>query len=103
MSADDHGYVRYSRGCRCDTCRQAKADYMRDRRAAARRTAQAHTQSSTGNRGSRFTAFSPGASRHVVNTHKHGRYAYDELGCRCEVCTTAKTVSYRKLYPKDAA
>jgi hypothetical protein len=63
----EHGYNRYSNGCRCETCRAAKAAYIGERRRAA--TARA----------------APGR---VVPGIKHGtRRGYKELGCRCEPCT----------------
>lgn len=32
-----HGYVAYSNGCRCKVCREAKAAYLREKRADAGR------------------------------------------------------------------
>lgn len=92
-----HGYGSYSHGCRCGVCRAAKADYMRDRRAAARARAQANTRSSTGQRGARESARAPGAYRNVASIEKHGtRYGYEEAGCRCLECTDARMESDRK-------
>lgn len=34
MTDADHGYVTYTRGCRCTVCREAKRLYIRERRAA---------------------------------------------------------------------
>jgi hypothetical protein len=61
-----HGYSGYSNGCRCETCRAAKADYM------ARRRADAYVTDST-----------PEADPDIT----HGtRSAYEERGCRCAQC-----------------
>jgi hypothetical protein len=69
---DTHGYGGYTNGCRCQVCRDAKADYMRERRAAA------------------FTSTGP------VTDVTHGtRFAYEERGCRCEKCVTAERASSR--------
>jgi rubredoxin len=68
-----HGYGRYTNGCRCPVCRQAKAAYMRERRAEA----------------ARLAAAAPGRviRRHAGRDVKHGTsFAYYELGCRCTVC-----------------
>lgn len=92
-----HGYGAYTNGCRCEVCRAAKADYMRQRRAAAVAAAAKHTQSSTRKRPARSTAFAPGATRYVAAGVTHGtRYAYEEHGCRCRGCTDAHTQSYRR-------
>lgn len=73
-----HGYVRYTRGCRCEVCREAKNAYMRQRRAEARTEAQRH---SVGRRGE------PGSARYVADVRSHGTsYAYYERGCRCSAC-----------------
>lgn len=93
----NHGYNAYTHGCRCDICRKAKADYMRERRAKARAQAQMHTRSSTGKHPGRHTAQAPGAYRHVASIPNHGtRYGYEEAGCRCVECTAARTASDRK-------
>ncbi len=82
----EHGYNRYTRGCRCPVCRKAKADYMRARRAAARRWAQSVT-----------------GGRYVADTDSHGtRYAYEELGCRCGSCTAARAAADARYYQASA-
>jgi hypothetical protein len=94
IPAAAHGYGRYTNGCRCEVCRQAKSDYQRRRRAQGRAEAQKHTQSSTGARGSAGNAFRPGATRFLAYVARHGtRYAYEEKGCRCRDCTTARVTS----------
>lgn len=98
--SSSHGYVAYTRGCRCGVCRRAKADYIRERRAAARAIAQRYTRSSTGRRGTSTTAWAEGAIRYVAIGVTHGtRYAYDERGCRCRACCDKKE-AWRQ---KDAA
>lgn len=80
MSTDQHGYVAYTHGCRCDTCRKAKADYMRARRAKGRALAR-HVQTKT-------------RRRYVAPIEAHGtRYGYEERGCRCIDCTDARTAA----------
>lgn len=94
-----HGYVPYTKGCRCDTCRAAKAEYMRQRRANAREIARQHTAGPTGAPGNRHNAFAPGATRYIAKDVKHGgRAAYDEHGCRCRECTDAHHHSHRARY-----
>lgn len=78
-----HGYVTYSRGCHCTTCRAAKAAYMRNRRANAARVA--------------MNAARQGL-RHIAYSEVHGRAAYDELGCRCPSCFTARQEANRRKY-----
>lgn len=94
----EHGYSAYANGqCRCGVCRTAKADYMRERRAAARALAQKHTITPSGKRGSKGNARVPGAQRHLAYVERHGtRFAYEERGCRCFECTDARTESDRK-------
>lgn len=92
-----HGYNGYASGCRCEECRAAKADYMRARRARARALAQTYTVSSTGDRPNGTTATAPGATRNFAHIEHHGtRYGYEEAGCRCNLCTAARTSSDRK-------
>lgn len=89
-----HGYVPYTRGCRCDVCRAAKAAYSRARRAEHRQIAAKHTRSSTGKRPSNFTARAPGATRYIAPIERHGtRFGYEEKGCRCFACTDARLLS----------
>jgi hypothetical protein len=72
-----HGYGPYTRGCRCGVCRQAKADYSRRRRAAAKETAE------------------PGVT--AAGGFTHGtRHGYDEHGCRCGPCTEAQRAAWRR-------
>ena len=68
-----HGYGGYTNGCRCDVCRQAKADYMRDRRATAYLEPQQPVPDIT-----------------------HGRFGYEERGCRCDVCVGARREGWRR-------
>lgn len=84
----EHGYGRYTRGCRCDVCRKAKADYMRARRATARALAAKVTKRRFGDQ-PRI-----GLPRRLARGVKHGtRFAYEEHGCRCWPCTTARSAS----------
>lgn len=90
-----HGYSTYTDGCRCDVCRAAKADYVRERRRAGRAYAHALSRTATGNRGNRYNIVAVGAERALVDGITHGRYGYEERGCRCLVCTAAHSQSYR--------
>ena len=92
-----HGYGAYTNGCRCDVCRAAKAEYMRERRAAGRAKAQMHTRSSTGGRPAKETARAVGAVRYVAPLRRHGtRAGSDESGCRCFRCTDARLAANRR-------
>ena len=63
-----HGYTRYTHGCRCQKCREAKAAYMAARRSAAYRD-----------------------DHQVPEGITHGtRFAYEEHGCRCEACVATQ-------------
>ena len=106
VSGPEHGtYARYAgagrgrAGCRCEPCRKAKADYMRQRREAARQQARPHTAGPDGGAVGRYNAFAPGAQRHHVPGITHGRYGYEERGCRCRECTTARYESHRGRRP----
>lgn len=84
----EHGYGRYSRGCRCEVCRDAKAEYMRQRRLAA----------------SEVAAMQAGLGRlSRVSGITHGRYGYEERGCRCEVCVAAREARYTPVQTSEAA
>lgn len=78
-----HGYVSYTRGCRCDVCRAAKAAYMSTRRAQGRSVSQD------------FAARYPTARLSTLpDGVSHGtRSAYDERGCRCPECSAARADS----------
>lgn len=71
----DHGYSRYTTGCRCLVCRTAKADYMRGKRAQAaeaRRAAQA------------------AGGAYVAPRITHGTLSgYRDSKCRCPDCVRA--------------
>lgn len=85
-----HGYNRYTRGCRCEVCKQAKAAYMRERRAEARRLTQI-----TPNRYVR---------RHAGRDVKHGTsFAYYEVGCRCQACRAFHNAARVKRYHNKKA
>lgn len=99
-----HGYVAYTYGCRCEVCRAAKADYMRARRAQARTVTYAIPgANATSQRPTNGSAFSPGAVRFVASIPRHGtRYGYEEKGCRCRACTSARTTADARYYAKRA-
>lgn len=61
-----HGYSRYTHGCRCEVCREAKRLYEKQRRAERLATGDIH----------------------------HGtRHGYDS-GCRCVDCRIARIHAY---------
>lgn len=78
----DHGYGPYTRGCRCKTCRAAKAAYMRERRSVAGVP--------------RRQVLRNGKLAAIGITHGT-RYGYEERGCRCSKCCAAHAASDRRL------
>lgn len=75
MTAGKHGYGPYTRGCRCDTCRQAAREY----RAAWRLPQQLKLRE----------ARRTGKDHEVVGI-KHGLSGYTNYSCRCQECRAAK-------------
>jgi hypothetical protein len=76
-----HGYVPYTKGCRCDVCKEAKRLYskaQRDQRACmlARATTRGYT----------YTV--PGIT--------HGYSGYQNFKCRCDTCKQGKALSYER-------
>lgn len=70
-----HGYSRYTNGCRCQVCRGAKRQYMRDKRR------QANDR--------RKQADDP--RKYVAHGITHGTYAgYTDAYCRCNLCAAVK-------------
>lgn len=67
----EHGFTRYGRGCRCEVCRAAKADYTRTRREATRQL--------------RLAAEAEGRT-YVVEGISHGLSGYKNFNCRCFTC-----------------
>ena len=81
MSPDgSHGYNLYTHGCRCAVCKRAKAEYIRQRRSAARTLANRFTDAS---------------GSHYVPDVSHGRFGYEERGCRCIECRSAMAAEQR--------
>lgn len=81
----EHGYGRYTMGCRCDVCAAAKVTYTRDRRARAR---------------ARRDAARAEGREYVAAVVKHGLYAYQNHSCRCLTCKLANaqaSAKYRKV------
>ena len=94
----EHNYSAYTHGCRCDSCKKAKADYMRTRRAEARVKAMKHSESI--NAAPRGTL---GKWRYVAPIERHGtRFGYEEHGCRCEDCTEARSTSDKRYRANGA-
>lgn len=85
--AAEHGYTRYTRGCRCDECRAAKRAYMRAKRREAA--------------GNRLWAVLCG-QRYVATGILHGGISgYQDHHCRCDACRLAKAeVSERETRRK---
>lgn len=77
--AEEHNYARYSYGgCRCATCKAAKAEYVRTRRAAAAEL--------------RRQAVAVGEV-YVAAGISHGISGYRDASCRCDVCWRAAKAS----------
>lgn len=73
----DHGYNAYTHGCRCTTCREAKAAYMREKRRKSRDLPRPAVDAETG--------------RYVAPIDHHGTvHGYQQHCCRCLECTEAR-------------
>ena len=84
MSGIKHGYTAYTRGCRCEVCREAKRRYMSARRSTRRMT-------------DRIEVVEPITKARwlIAPIEKHGtRYGYEERGCRCAACCAAHAASH---------
>jgi hypothetical protein len=77
----DHGYGRYTSGCRCDVCKAAKVTYTRDRRAQAR---------------TRRDAARAAGREYVATDITHGLYGYQTHKCRCFTCKLANAQASAK-------
>ena len=72
----EHGYNQYTYGCRCEVCREAKATYMRAKRAEAR---------------SRVADLISSKGRYLAPIARHGTiHGYADHKCRCFDCSEAK-------------
>lgn len=86
----DHGYGPYTHGCRCDVCREAKAAYMRAKRAEHRREANGPLIDESG--------------RYVAPISTHGTISgYADYKCRCLECTAAKSRASSRQYRNRGA
>lgn len=81
MTTPYHGYGRYTLGCRCDVCGEAKTAYTRGRRARARARRDAA-------RAAGLEYIAPGIT--------HGLYGYQAHACRCLTCKLANAQSSAK-------
>jgi hypothetical protein len=76
-----HGYVLYTKGCRCDVCREAKRMYSKAQRALrAYRLSKAKAKGYT----------------YIVSGITHGYSGYQNFKCRCDVCKQGKILSYER-------
>jgi hypothetical protein len=114
-----HGITAYARGCRCATCRVAKAEQMRRyrQRAVEEMTEHGYISYTHGcrcevcrtakaeymrqlraprNRVRRFVEGRPEAGRNYADGTVHGLSGYQNHSCRCEVCRAAKSQTYRR-------
>lgn len=83
--SESHGYVPYTRGCRCEVCRAAKSDYMRERRKVAKMPARD------------VQVRADGTVLMIAKDIRHGtRHGYEEYGCRCTPCRIAHNTSDRR-------
>jgi len=105
--SDRHGYGPYTHGCRCDECKAAKREYIRERRRVAREAARKHTTNLRGVVGNGRLGWPSGTERHYVPGVKHGTsYAWFERGCRCIDCTrwrSANEMERQKRRRQDGA
>lgn len=76
----EHGYGRYTNGCRCDVCRAAKVERMREYRNKRRRARD---------------LVKAGGGRNYVSGITHGYSGYQNYICRCRVCVAAATAEAR--------
>lgn len=75
-TSQPHGYGRYTSGCRCEVCTEAKRVYTAGRRErAAQRRVSAQARGSV----------------YIAEGIKHGYSGYQNYGCRCLVCRVAKS------------
>lgn len=74
----DHGYGKYSHGCRCTVCRGAKREYVRAQREARYQQ----------------RVIDPATGRTIAPITDHGLVAYNEHGCRCRECRSAKSAAH---------
>jgi hypothetical protein len=81
----DHGYGRYTMGCRCAVCAAAKTAYTRMRRAQAR---------------ARRDAARAKGREYVAAVVNHGLYAYQNHSCRCLTCKLANAQASAKYRRK---
>lgn len=83
----DHGYNRYTHGCHCEVCTEAKRERQKAYRAEKKR--RLTWQQTFGSGG-----------RHFVAGIKHGYAGYVESFCRCDVCTAARHDQQRTEYAR---
>jgi hypothetical protein len=76
----EHGYGRYTAGCRCDICRAAKRHRQNELREPWRKLLRAHREEF-------------GWAPYVVHGIKHGYSGYQNFFCRCDECVEAKAVA----------
>jgi hypothetical protein len=85
-AVSDHGYSRYTHGCRCPICKGAKAAYIRAKRKAARESAPAELIN--------------GRDRYVAPGIKHGTLSgWQEWSCRCLECSEMHRQAQRRQWP----
>jgi len=77
----EHGYGRYTGGCRCEICSAAKTAYNRARRAQARAMRDAVRAE---------------GREYVAAGITHGLYGYQTHKCRCLICKVANAESSAK-------
>lgn len=82
-----HGYSSYAKGCRCQVCTDAKADYMRRRRNKCRR--RRDLVNTTGSGG-----------RNYVDGITHGYSGYQNHVCRCDECRAGRAEWDREYHDR---
>lgn len=84
-----HGWVGYSRGCRCKVCRSSRAEDVRNRRAAA---------------AARRIAAEAAGRVYVATGITHGTSSgYKNSSCRCPACVQAVKDHRRGVYKSPLA
>jgi hypothetical protein len=102
---------RYRKGCRCDACRKANADYQRKGKPPKVRTVGPLTSYTRGCRCQACRDLATAYYRDYYHKNrstalakappKHGTLSgYNNYGCRCEECKEAKREWHRKDYRK---
>lgn len=93
----NHGYGPYTRGCRCDVCREAKRVYQAQRRASGAEPTRAGEQPLPAWNQRTYNGVSRvGVARVRLSDVTHGTTTGYRRGCRCWDCTDAASTRSRR-------